>query len=301
MSAQETTASMEPLPKGADMIITPRTSDIGAFEVQRLLPHAKRRMVGPFIFVDQMGPAVLNKDTPMSVRPHPHIGLSTVTYMFKGEIVHRDSLGVHQTITPGAVNLMTAGRGIVHSERSDAAFLENNPALHGMQIWLAAPKHVEEGKPDFKHYPEATLPAIDEPGLSGRIVLGSAFGASSPIETPHETLYLDLLLSEGRAMQIPSHLEERAFLVTEGVVTLNGHSVTSGDMIVLTPNSEAVVKAESAARVLVLGGAAMDGPRYIWWNFVSSSKERIEQAKEDWTEGRFPKVPGDDEWIPLPE
>lgn len=298
------------MPPGAEMIIAPRTSDIGAFEVQRLLPHAQRRMVGPFIFVDQMGPAVLTPDTPMSVRPHPHIGLSTVTYMFEGEIVHRDSLGVHQTIAPGAVNLMTAGRGIVHSERSDPDFLKTTSAhsephdlgapLWGMQIWLAAPKAVEEGDPAFNHYAEQDFPSIDEDGLKGKVVLGSAYGQSSPIKTPHETLYLDIALNTGGTAQVPMDVEERAFLVLEGIITLNGHVVNKGDMIVLTPKTEAVLKATEAARVLVFGGAPMDGPRHIWWNFVSSSKDRIEQAKEDWREGRFPKVLGDDEWIPLP-
>ncbi len=289
------------LPLGAEMIIAPRTSDIGAFEVQRLLPYRRRRMVGPFIFADQMGPTVLRPETPMVVRAHPHIGLSTVTYLLEGEIVHRDSLGHRQTITPGAVNLMTAGRGIVHSERSDPDSLAANPMLHGMQIWLAAPKALEEGAPDFKHYPPEVLPLIDAPGVTGRLVIGSALGLRSPIQGQSETLYIDLSLAAGATTRLPDEAEERAFLVLGGAVTLNEYRVASGDLIVLTPRAEAVLRAEEPARIIVLGGAVMDGPRHIWWNFVSSSRERIEQAKEDWRAGRFAEVAGESDPMPLPE
>ncbi len=289
------------LPLGAEMIIAPRTSDIGAFEVQRLLPYRRRRMVGPFIFADRMGPTVLRPETPMAVRAHPHIGLSTVTYLLEGEIVHRDSLGSRQAITPGAVNLMTAGRGIVHSERSDPETLATQPTMHGMQIWLAAPKSLEEGAPAFDHYPREALPSIDAPGVTGRLVMGSAFGLQSPIQGQSETLYIDLSFDAGGVLGLPDMAEERAFLVLEGAVALNGRPVAPGDLIVLTPRAEAVLRANLPARVIVLGGAAMDGPRHIWWNFVSSSREQIEQAKEDWRTGRFPNVPGESDPMPLPE
>lgn len=288
-------------PPGVETIITPRTSDIGAMEVQRLLPSARRRMVGPFIFVDRMGPAVLMPDGPMAVRPHPHIGLSTVTYLFDGEIVHRDSLGFNQTITPGAVNLMTAGSGIVHSERSDPDRLAGGMPVYGMQIWMALPHALEETGASFNHYPADCLPVVSDKGVRIAMVLGSGFGEASPVRSDHPALYADIALDAGATLTIPAEAEERALYLLTGAMTLDGRPVRTGDMLVLAAGTTPVMRAEAGSRLLLLGGAAMDGPRHIWWNFVSSSKDRIEQAKEDWRQGRFPSVPGDAEFIPLPE
>lgn len=289
------------LPTGIEMAIAPRTSDIGSFEVQRLLPSKRRRMVGPFIFADRMGPAELGPDNPMEVRPHPHIGLSTVTYLFDGEIVHRDSLGYKQTIAPGAVNLMTAGRGIVHSERSDPVKLEDGIRVFGMQIWMALPHALEETDPAFIHYGAADLPAISDGGADIRLVAGSFRGETSPVETATETIYADISLPCETRITIPAEYEERALYPVFGSVEINGSAVSPGELLVLVPGQEIKLRAIQDARLILLGGAPMDGPRHIWWNLVSSSKDRIEQAKEDWKSGRFPAVPGDDDYIPLPD
>ncbi len=291
-------------PGGVDLVIAPRTSDIGAFEVQRLLPSARRRMVGPFIFVDRMGPARLTPDNPLDVRPHPHIGLATVTYLFEGEILHRDSLGVVQKIEPGAVNLMTAGRGIVHSERSDPAALAKGVDLFGMQIWMALPHALEETTPAFMHYPANALPRFRDGDASISMVAGSYRGETSPVETAMETIYADIALPRGTRIAIPAGYEERALYPVRGRIAVSGGAVNTGDLLVLTPGTEVTVEAAGDAedaRLLLLGGGAMDGPRHIWWNFVSSSKDRIEQAKADWKAGRFPNVPNETDGIPLPE
>jgi len=292
---------MNDLPDGVEMVIASRTSDIGSFEVQRLLPHRRRRMVGPFIFADRMGPAMLGPSNPLEVRPHPHIGLSTVTYLFDGEIVHRDSLGFEQTIRPGAVNLMTAGRGIVHSERSDPKALEQGINIFGMQIWMALPHALEETDPAFLHYGAADLPEFSDGGADIRVVAGSFRGETSPVETATETIYADIALPCEARITIPADYEERALYPVFGSVEIGGTAVEPGELLVLVPGQEISVRALQDARLILLGGATMDGPRHIWWNLVSSSKERIEQAKEDWKSGRFPKVPGDDDFIPLPE
>lgn len=289
------------LPSGIEQVIAPRTGDIGSFEVQRLLPARRRRMVGPFIFADRMGPALLGPGNPLEVRPHPHIGLSTVTYLFDGEIVHRDSLGIEQTIRPGAVNLMTAGKGIVHSERSDPAALEDGINLFGMQIWMALPHDLEETAPAFRHYAAADLPAFRDGAAEIRVVAGNYRGESSPVETATETIYADIALPCEARITIPAAYEERALYPVFGSVEIGGTAVAPGELLVLMPGQEIALRAIQDARLILLGGEAMDGPRHIWWNLVSSSKDRIEQAKEDWKAGRFPKVPGDDDFIPLPE
>ncbi|RVU35924.1 pirin family protein [Hwanghaeella grinnelliae] len=289
------------LPAGIEMVIAPRTSDIGSFEVQRLLPHRRRRMVGPFIFADRMGPSMLGPSNPLEVRPHPHIGLSTVTYLFDGEIVHRDSLGFEQTIRPGAVNLMIAGRGIVHSERSDPKALEEGINLFGMQIWMALPHALEETDPAFINYGAADLPAVTENGATVRLVAGSFRGETSPVETATEAVYADITLPSETRITIPADYEERALYPVFGSVEIRGTAVEPGELLVLVPGQEITVRALQDARLVLLGGEPMDGPRHVWWNLVSSSKERIEQAKEEWKSGLFPKVPGDDDFIPLPE
>ncbi|WP_425406775.1 pirin family protein [Hwanghaeella sp.] len=289
------------LPSGIEMAIAPRTSDIGSFEVQRLLPSRRRRMVGPFIFADRMGPAELGPENPMEVRPHPHIGLSTVTYLFDGEIVHRDSLGVEQRIAPGAVNLMTAGRGIVHSERSDPLKLEDGIRVFGMQIWMALPHELEETNPAFIHHGADTLPAIWDGGAEIRLVAGAFRGVTSPVETATGTIYADIALPRENNITIPADYEERALYPVHGSVEISGTVVSPGELLVLERRREITVRAVQDARLILLGGDPMDGPRHIWWNFVSSSKERIEQAKEDWKSGRFPVVPNDPDFIPLPD
>lgn len=290
-----------PLPPGVETVIAPRTGDIGSFEVQRLLPSRRRRMVGPFIFVDRMGPALLGPGNPLEVRPHPHIGLSTVTYLFDGEIVHRDSLGVEQTIRPGAVNLMTAGRGIVHSERSDPRALAEGISLFGMQIWMALPLDLEETEPAFIHHGADSLPTFREGEATVRLVAGTYRGETSPVATATETIYADITLPCEARVTIPAGYEERALYPVHGSVEIGGTAVAPGELLVLVPGMEITLRAIQDARLILLGGAAMDGPRHIWWNFVSSSRERIEQAKADWRAGRFPKVPGDADFIPLPE
>lgn len=290
-----------PLPQGIEMIIAPRTSDIGSMEVQRLLPSRRRRMVGPFIFVDRMGPAILKPETPMEVRPHPHIGLATVTYLFDGEIIHRDSLGVEQRIAPGAVNLMTAGKGIVHSERSDPLSLKDGMTLYGMQIWMALPHALEECDPAFDHIAAEDLPAIWDNGAEIRLVAGVFRGETSPVKTATDTIYADIALAREAKISIPAGYEERALYPVHGTIEIAGAAIEPGELLVLTPGMEVTVRALQDARLILLGGEPMDGPRHIWWNFVSSSRERIEQAKEDWKSGRFPVVPNDPDFIPLPE
>ena len=297
---QAATAAGAP-PTGIETVIAPRTSDIGAFEVQRLLPSRTRRMVGPFIFVDRMGPARLTESNPLQVRPHPHIGLATVTYLFSGEILHRDSLGVRQKIEPGAVNLMTAGSGIVHSERSDPAALAAGIDLFGMQIWMALPRPLEETDPAFTHYPADTLPQFRDGAAAISLVAGSWRGETAPVETATSTIYADIALPAGTSLSIPADYAERALYPVQGGIEVGGSAVKTGCLIVLAQGAETTVRAIRDSRLLLLGGEAMDGPRHIWWNFVSSSKERIEQAKADWKAGRFPPVPEDPEFIPLPE
>jgi redox-sensitive bicupin YhaK (pirin superfamily) len=291
-------------PAGVDLVIIPRAHDIGGFEVRRALPTKERQMVGPFIFFDQMGPGEFLAGSGLDVRPHPHIGLSTVTYLFEGEILHRDSLGSRQAIRPGDVNWMTAGQGIAHSERSDAAERSRTRRLAGIQSWVALPRDAEETAPGFVHHPGATLPVGEEAGLRLRLIAGEGWGMRAPVTVSSPLFYADAALAPGAAVPLPAGHEERAAYVMEGEVEVAGQVFPAGRMLVFRPGDALALRASgpSGARLLLLGGAAMDGPRFLFWNFVSSSRERIEQAKADWRNGRFAKVPGDEaEFIPLPE
>ncbi len=288
------------IPQGLETIVVPRARDIGGFEVRRVLPSIERRMVGPFVFLDQIGPVDFAPGTGIDVRPHPHIGLATVTYLFAGEILHRDSLGSVQAIRPGDINWMTAGSGIVHSERTGSAVRAAGGTLAGIQSWVALPKSDEETAPDFTHHGSTTLPTVGGEGKQVRVLLGSLFGARSAVRTFSETLYADVTLEIGAVLPVPAEHEERALYLVGGTVEIAGEAFAPGRLLVLRPAAEITVTALSAARLMLLGGTSMDGPRHIWWNFVSSSAERIEQAKADWQGGRFPIVPGESEFIPLP-
>ena len=282
--------------------ITPVTHDLGAFKVRRSLPSRGRTMVGPFIFVDQFGPARLAEGEGMDVRPHPHINLATVTYLFDGAIDHRDSLGSFQTIRPGAINLMTAGKGIVHSERSPADTRAAGPGFYGMQTWLALPDGKEEIDPAFEHVAPEALPVVDGDGVRATVLMGTLWGASAGTTCHSPTIYADLVLQAGARVEIEAEADERAILVTEGAARIDGEAVALFDLIILAPGHRAVLSADAASRGMLLGGGAFATPRHVFWNFVSSSRERIQQAKEDWRAGRFPVVPGDEvEQIPLPD
>ncbi|MBL8577424.1 MAG: pirin family protein [Mesorhizobium sp.] len=285
-----------------ELMVIPNAKDIGGFEVRRALPTAKRRLVGPFIFFDRMGPALLRVGQALDVRPHPHIGLATVTYLFDGRIRHRDSLGTEMVIEPGDVNLMTAGRGIVHSERTPEEMRGAPMSVSGLQTWLALPDGGEEVAPLFENTACATLPEFDDAGVSGRVVIGGFEGLKSPVRTASDTLYADIRLKPGASVRIPADAEERAIYTLDGTVTIAGDSFPENRLLVFKPGDEIVVSSEAGAHFMLFGGASLGSKRYIWWNFVSSSKERIEQAKEEWKTGRFDIVPGDDkEFIPLPE
>jgi redox-sensitive bicupin YhaK (pirin superfamily) len=282
-------------------LIRARPRDIGDFVVRRVLPAFQKQMVGPFIFVDHMGPIRLPPGGGMDVRPHPHIGLATVTYLWEGEILHRDSLGSVQAIRPGDVNWMVAGRGIAHSERSPPELRPAGPRAHGLQTWVALPKAHEETEPGFRHYPSASLPKIDRGGARVRVLAGNAYGVASPVRTLSPLLYVESKIPAGRELALPEEHPERAAYIVAGVVRCGDERVEPSRMVVFAPGPTPPLRAESAARVMLLGGEPLDGERHIWWNFVSSSRERIEQAKRDWKEGRFPRVPGETEYIPLPE
>ncbi len=284
-----------------ERVIEPRSRDLGGFEVRRILPFAKQRMVGPFVFYDHLGPAFLPAGEGIDVPPHPHIGLATVTYLFEGELMHRDSLGFAQRIHPGDVNWMTAGRGIVHSERSSPEARDQDMTLHAIQSWVALPRDQEEIEPGFHHHPVETLPALEVDGVALRLIAGSAYGETSPVKVFSPTFYLAAEMPAGASLTLPSDYAERALHVVEGGVSLAGKSLGLGRMAVFAAGTEATLRAESDSRVMLLGGAPMDGQRHIWWNFVSSSKERIEKAKADWKDGRFAPVPGETEFVPLPE
>ncbi len=282
--------------------VTPVTHDLGDFKVRRTLPAKSRTMVGPFIFVDQFGPARLPAGHGMDVRPHPHINLATVTYLFEGAIEHRDSLGTRQVIEPGAVNLMTAGRGIVHSERSPANVRPDGPSLYGMQTWLALPDNQEEAEPAFEHVDGSALPLVEGDGVSARVLMGTLWGKSAGITEHSQTIYADIILAAGASVPIESAADERAVLVTEGDASLDGQSLDPYVLYVLAPGGTMKLSASTPARVMLLGGEAFVTGRHVWWNFVSSSRDRINQAKEDWQARRFPVVPGDEvEFIPIPE
>ena len=292
-----------PAPGSLEALIIPRGVDVGGFEVRRALPSRERRLVGPFVFFDQMGPGEFLAGHGLDVRPHPHIGLATVTYLFRGEILHRDTLGSRQPIRPGDVNWMTAGRGIAHSERTDPALRSHANALFGIQLWVALPGASEEVAPAFVHHPAATLPVLEDAGVRLRLVAGEGWGLRSPVEVFSPLFYADAALAPKAQVALPDQFEERASYVLEGTIEVAGDRFEAGRMLVFRPGDRlAAVAGETGARLMLLGGAPMDGPRHLFWNFVSSSRERIEQAKRDWSGGRFGKVPGDEsEFIPLPE
>jgi redox-sensitive bicupin YhaK (pirin superfamily) len=294
------------VPASLETVIVTRVRDlVDGFKVRRVLPSARRRMVGPFIFLDQMGPEILSAGRGLDVAPHPHIGLATVTYLFEGELLHRDGLGTVQLITPGEVNWMSAGRGIAHSERTPQQSRTAGSNLFGIQSWVALPKKDEEAAPGFAHYGSGELPVVEGEGKRVRLITGSLYGERSPVRTPSEMFYAEVTLKGGARLPVPNEHEERAAYVVEGAVELlgDGGSFEAGQLLVFKPGAEITLSARrpSGARLMLLGGEPSDGPRHIWWNFVSSSKERIEQAKEDWKAGRFAPVPEETEFIPLPE
>jgi redox-sensitive bicupin YhaK (pirin superfamily) len=283
-------------------IITPVTHDLGDFKVRRTLPAKARTMVGPFIFVDQFGPASFDIGKGMDVRPHPHINLSTVTYLFEGAIDHRDSLGSFATIRPGAVNLMTAGRGITHSERSPQSERDSVSPISGMQTWLALPDGREEIDPDFESIAAEALPVVDDGGVRARVIMGRLWGATAPTTQHAETIYADIMMNAGASIPIEAAADERAVLVAMGDAELDGDALIRHSLYVLAPGQAMTLRAATGARVMLLGGEAFSTPRHAFWNFVSSSRDRINAAKADWKAGKFPVIPGDDkEWIPIPE
>jgi hypothetical protein len=284
------------------LVVTPTSHDLGMFEVRRTLPSMARIMVGPFIFVDQFGPAHFDVGQGMDVRPHPHINLATVTYLFEGAIDHRDSLGTYATIRPGALNLMTAGKGIVHSERTPAAERLSGSPISGMQTWLALPDGKEEIDPAFEHVAADQLPQIDGDGVVARVIMGSLWGVTAPTTQHAETIYADIAMNAGASLLIDAQADERGILVAMGSASLDGQALETHSLYILQPGVPMTLRASTDARVMLLGGEAFKTPRHVWWNFVSSSRDRINQAKDDWRAGRFPIVPGDDkESIPIPE
>ena len=282
-------------------LLKPHAKDLGGFEVRRLLPGFPHKMVGPFIFFDHMGPAQLAAGAGVDVRPHPHIGLATVTYLFQGCLDHRDSLGTVQRIEPGAVNWMTAGHGIVHSERSPGELRPGGPKLHGIQVWVALPKGHENCEPSFSHHPKATIPLITLPGVYLHLIAGTAFGRTAPTPTYSPMFYLAVEMEPGAAFELPREHEERAVYVVGGDVAVGGETIAPLHMAVLTSHDAVRVSARSAARLVIAGGAPLDGDRFIWWNFVASSREAIDAAARRWQQDAFPAVPGESERIPLPE
>lgn len=295
--------SYEPVCRARDdavaLVVSPRERDLGGFSVRRALPARELPMVGPFVFFDEMGPAVFPPGRGIDVRPHPHIGIATITYLFDGLIMHRDDLGYVQPIEAGAVNLMTAGRGIVHSERAGDD-RERRSTMHGIQSWIALPDALEETAPSFRHYSAADLPEIRAGGATVRVIMGQAQGRASPVETYSPTLYLEVKLEAGARFAIPADYEERACYIVSGGLRVSDATFERGVMLVAHSAQALEIEATAASRVMILGGGPV-GPRHIWWNFVSSRTERIEQAKDDWRHGRFGTVAGDDEFIPLPE
>jgi redox-sensitive bicupin YhaK (pirin superfamily) len=293
---------MEQLPEELEVVVVPRTRDLGdGFQVRRALPSPQRQMVGPFVFFDQMGPVVLRGGRGLDVRPHPHIGLATVTYLFDGAILHRDSLGSVCRIEPGEVNWMTAGRGIVHSERSPLEERIEGRKLYGVQIWVALPKKHEETAPAFEHFSADKLPVIEDGGARIRLIAGSLFGARSPVPTLSELFYAEVLLEEGAVLAVKAEHEERAAYIVEGSIEVGSAVVSPGELAVFRRSGQVLLRANAPSRILLFGGEPMDGPRHVVWNLVSSSKERIQQAKDDWREQRMGQVPGETEFIPLPD
>lgn len=285
-----------------ELVIVPRTRDLGdGFAVRRALPHGKRQMVGPFIFFDHFGPVQFIAGQGMDVRPHPHIGLATVTYLFDGSIMHRDSEGHIQEIKPGAMNLMTAGRGIAHSERTPDVPRATGQRMLGLQSWIALPQDREEIAPSFQHYGADRLPLVSDTGLTARVIAGQAFGATSPVDRTSEWFYAEVDLAAGSRAPLDADHEERAVYLVEGEVEIAHERYAAPRLLIFRPGDRITILAVSPTKMMFLGGTALEGPRYIWWNFVSSSRERIEQAKQDWKSGRFAHVPDETEFIPLPE
>lgn len=285
-----------------ETVIVPRVRDLGGFEVRRALPSIGKKMVGPFIFFDQMGPSEFLLGEGMDVRPHPHIGLATVTYLFDGQIMHRDSLGTEMAIEPGAVNWMTAGKGIVHSERTAPEEKAKGPKLFGIQTWVALPKTDEETDPAFSHTGKSDLPVIEGDDTSVRLILGSMYGESAPVRTFTPMFYGDATLAGGTSLPLDPDYDERGIYTVSGEIEIAGDRFGPGKLLIFKPGDRITIRAVTNARFMMLGGDTMDGPRFIWWNFVSSSQERIEHAKADWKQKRFDTVPGDEEeFIPLPD
>ncbi|GMU73146.1 MAG: hypothetical protein AMXMBFR42_26010 [Burkholderiales bacterium] len=282
-------------------LVKPRERDLGSFPVRRLLPAAAARSVGPFVFVDHMGPLALAPGEGVDVRPHPHIGLATVTWLWEGALVHRDSLGVVQTIEPGAVNWMTAGRGIVHSERSPPDDRARGPKLHGMQTWVALPREHEDAEPSFAHVAATDLPAFARGDASITVIAGRAFGARAPAPTFSDMLYAGASFASAGSLVLPAEHEERSVYAVDADLAIDGEPLPMHHLGVIEPGRVVTIEARGPARAMLIGGAALDGERFLWWNFVATSRERIERAKEDWREGRFAQVPGETEFIPLPE
>ena len=286
---------------GVERIIQPRQQDLGGFSVRRVLPTSRQAMIGPWIFFDHMGPAEFQPGSGIDVRPHPHINLATVTYLFEGEIWHRDSLGSDEAIKPGDVNLMIAGSGIVHSERSGTELRARGHKLHGLQLWLALPASAEEITPAFHHYDAAEIPQTELDGVPVRVIMGAACGLTSPVKTLSPTLYLEAHMQPGQHLDLPNSVAERGLYVAQGELQANNTALPEYSMTVFSPGRDIRVTATRESRIALIGGDNI-GERHIWWNFISSRAERIEQAKTDWQQGRFPRVPGDsEEFIPLPE
>jgi redox-sensitive bicupin YhaK (pirin superfamily) len=283
-----------------DILIEPATKDLGEFTVRRALPDQRRQRVGPFVFFDHMGPAEFPPGTGVNVRSHPHIGLATITYLFEGEILHRDSLGFVQAIRPGEINWMTAGKGIVHSEKVSAELFASGQRLHGLQVWVALPLEHEDAEPRFEHYSADEIPSLNRDGVEIRVVIGSAFDECSPVQTVSETLYVEAIFSPGSSLDLPV-TEEQAVYVVDGSIELGGHTVTAGILAVLVDGASATITTTGEAHVMICGGATLEGERIVWWNFVSSSRERLDQAKKDWRDGKFGEVPGETDFIPLPD
>lgn len=283
------------------LLLQGKKAPVGDFEVVRALPQRERRTVGPFCFLDHMGPHTAVGTPSSGVGPHPHIGISTVTFLFEGQLLHRDSLGTEQLITPGDLNLMTSARGIVHSERTPAQLLGTSATMHGLQLWVALPLEAEEAAPSFQHAAKTELPLVNEAGVSLRVVLGHWRGARSPVRVASPTFSVIAEMEAGAQLNLAAEFSERAVYLVEGAVELDGQALSSTQLAVLTPGREGIVSARTRSRLAVLGGEPLEGPRFMWWNFVSSRKERLEQARADWMHRRFPLIPGDsEERVPAP-
>jgi redox-sensitive bicupin YhaK (pirin superfamily) len=288
-------------PAPVETVVIPQARDVGGFGVRRALPSAMRRMVGPFVFLDEMGPADFAPGVGMDVRPHPHIGLATLTYLLDGAMFHRDSLGSAQEITPGAVNLMVAGRGVVHSERSPPKFRAAGGKMHGLQLWIGLPQKFEETDPAFEHHGREALPTLEGDGYRLRLAIGTLQGLHAPPTTFSTCFLADIALDGGAVYEFAADHEERAFYLVSGEIEIDGAVFPAGELVVIRPGAPAALRARTPSRLAALGGEALDGPRFLWWNFVSSNRERIFRARAEWEAGHFGSVEGDPEFIPAPE